>query len=62
MEFKNSLLNVYRVLLEDITIKVDALEKLRHNLGELKIKELNILRGKKLQLIECIEIIETHNL
>lgn len=62
MEFKNSLLNVYRVLLEDITIKVDALEKLRHNLCELKIKELNILRGKKLQLIECIEIIETHNL
>jgi hypothetical protein len=62
MEFKNSLLNVYRVLLEDITIKIDALEKLRHNLGELKIKELNILRGKKLQLIECIEIIETHNL
>ena len=54
----DSILNEYRVLLEEITTKIDKLEKVRHNLCHLKIKELNILRGKRSQLIECAEIIQ----
>lgn len=56
----NSILNDYQDKLKDITTKIDSLEKLYHNLSHLKVKEYNILKGKRTQLIDCIEVIQKY--
>lgn len=56
----NSILNDYQDKLKDITTRIDSLEKIYHNLSHLKVKEYNILKGKRTQLIECIEVIQKY--
>jgi len=56
----NSILNDYQNELLKLTKQIESLEKIYHNLSHLKIKELNILRGKKSQLEECIKIIQKY--
>jgi len=56
----NSILNDYQDKLKDITTKIDSLEKIYHNLSHLKVKEYNILKGKRTQLIDCIEVIQKY--
>ena len=56
----NSILNDYDNVLVKLTEQIESLEKIYNNLSHLKIKELNILRGNKSQLEECIEIIQKY--
>lgn len=56
----NSILNDYQDKLKNITEKIDSLEKIYHNLSHLKVKEYNILKGKRTQLIECVEVIQKY--
>lgn len=48
------------IKLKNITAKIDSLEKIYHNLSHLKVKEYNILKGKRTQIIECIEVIQKY--
>ena len=57
----NSVLNDYQDKLKDITTKIDSLEKIYHNLSHLKVKEYNILKGKRTQLIDSIEVIQKYS-
>ena len=56
----NSILNDYQDKLNNITTKIDSLEKIYHNLSHLKVKEYNILKGKRTQLIDCIQVIQKY--
>jgi hypothetical protein len=53
-----AILNDYNDELVKLTKQIESLEKKYDNLSHLKIKELNIIRGKKSQLVECIKIIK----
>ena len=56
----NSILNDYQDKLKNITEKIDTKKKIYHNLSHLKVKEYNILKGKRTQLIECVEVIQKY--
>lgn len=56
----SSILKDYQDKLKNITEKIDSLEKIYHNLSHLKVKEYNILKGKRTQLIECVEVIQKY--
>lgn len=57
---KVNILNEFQSNLKEIETEINSLEKIYHTLSHLKVKEYNILGGKRIQLLECIETIKNH--